>query len=94
MAVTMAGDWLVTFDVPGDAARRAVTRALEPHGFRVAHSVFRLRASTAAVDRIVDLARPALAGGHLAAVPSCTRCWSNTLGQDYEPEPDNGWVTW
>jgi len=87
-------DWLVTFDVSSDRARRTVTRALERRGPRVAHSVFVVRGAEAGMDRIVAALADAVGrDGHLLAVPLCPACDVAVTGRAWEVFPYNGWVT-
>ncbi|MCO1575119.1 CRISPR-associated endonuclease Cas2 [Crossiella sp. SN42] len=90
----MVLEWLVTFDVPGDRPRRALTRVLEALGPRVAHSVFLLPATPSGIDQLLTRTADLLVGGHLLALPSCPRCRVVVLGRDLEELPDSAWIAW
>jgi hypothetical protein len=86
-------DWLVTFDVVGDRARRLLSRRLERFGPRVAYSVFTIRSSVEQLDRqLADSADLVGNDGHLLAMPYCTDCEVFVFGLDLEDLPGPGWL--
>lgn len=89
----MRHHWLVTFDVRGDAARRALTRQLERFGPRVAYSVFTIHVDVTRLDRLLaDSAELVGLDGHLLALPYCPSCDTAESGRDLEELPNTGWV--
>ncbi|MGH3623679.1 MAG: CRISPR-associated endonuclease Cas2 [Sciscionella sp.] len=93
--MAVAVDWLVTFDVSDDRARRVVTRALQRYGYRVAYSVFIVRADGQRMDRLLTgLVDAVGASGHLLALPCCAQCEVAVTGVAIEVAPRTGWVAW
>lgn len=85
--------WIVTFDVTGQAARRALTRVLEAAGTRTLNSVFTIVADDAELSALLERARIQVAdSGHLLAVPLCPACDVAALGAERERVPAGGWA--
>jgi CRISPR/Cas system-associated endoribonuclease Cas2 len=86
-------NWLVTFDVVGDGARRLLSRRLERFGPRVAYSVFTVHSSAERLDRLLsDSADLVGRDGHLLAVPYCGDCEVFVYGLDLGELPNPGWL--
>lgn len=86
--------WTVTFDVPGNRDRYALTQQLRRHGVRALYSVFDVHASDREMDRLLAASRDHLAhGGHLLALPSCPECEIAEHGHPAEHLPSHGWIS-
>ncbi|MEO5877834.1 MAG: CRISPR-associated endonuclease Cas2 [Streptosporangiaceae bacterium] len=85
--------WVVTFDVSGDAGRRAINRLLAGYGPRVLYTVYEIGVDRVGVDDIVRRAAEHLRpGDHLLALPRCRRCRAAHRGGTAEAEAPIGWV--